>query len=59
MLFTYAAPEDVIISKALPLPVDLGSTTEGCCVEIAEDFERNLAGKDEEWVYADQIAELL
>lgn len=55
VLLTNTPPKDIIIGQALPFPINLGSTAEGCGVEVSEDFEGNLTGKDGEGVDPDEM----
>jgi hypothetical protein len=39
MLLAYASPQNIIVSKGLPLLADLGGTTEGSGIEVSENLE--------------------
>ena len=58
MLFADAAPENIIIRQTPPLPAHLSGAAQGCGVEIAEDFQRDLTGKHHEGVYPDDMGQL-
>ncbi len=59
VLLTYVLPEHVVVREFRPVLADLGGATKGDRVEVPEDLEGDLAGKNRERVYSADILELL
>lgn len=59
MLLADFTPEDIVVSKAVPMVRDLGSTAKRCGVEVGKNLKRDFSWEDGEGVYSYKVAEFL
>ena len=58
VLLAYVLPEHVVVCEFHPVLTDLGSTTKGDRIKVAEDLEGDLAGEYRERVHSTDVLEL-
>jgi len=59
MLSTHSSPEKIVVCECFPLLRDLGCSSKGNSVEVAENPQIDFAREEGEWVDSNDFVELV